>query len=155
MPALTDLLSPDPSTTLQSIRILKATPEQVFSAWTEAEHLKNWWGPDGFSNTFHEFDPRPGGHWKFTMHGPDGKDYLNESVFLLIEENARIVFNHIVPPFFQLQAGFEAAGPGLTRISFTQIFENAETLDKIRDFIGNKNEENLDRLEAELARMMK
>ncbi|MFH1497739.1 MAG: SRPBCC domain-containing protein, partial [Verrucomicrobiota bacterium] len=41
----------------------------VFRAWTDPKQLAVWWGPDGFTNTFHEFDLRPGGDWKFVMHG--------------------------------------------------------------------------------------
>jgi uncharacterized protein YndB with AHSA1/START domain len=33
----------------------------VYQAWTNPNHLKNWWGPNGFTNTFNEFDLRPGG----------------------------------------------------------------------------------------------
>lgn len=153
MSALSSIQHPDPERTLFSSRVLKAPPELVYRAWTEAEHLKNWWGPNGFSNTFHVFDPQPGGRWEFTMHGPDGSNYPNESVFIVVEPHSRIIFDHVCPPFFQLQAGFEAAGNGETHITFTQIFDTAGTLDKIRSFIGNKNEENLDRLERELLKM--
>lgn len=153
MPALSPIQSPDPNRTSSTSRVLKAPREVAFRAWTEAEHLKNWWGPNGFSNTFEVFEPTPGGRWKFTMHGPDGKDYANESVFLVVDHPSKIILDHVCAPFFQLQAGFEDAGNGQTRISFTQIFESAELFEKIRDFIAGKNEENLDRLEAELAKM--
>lgn len=40
-----------------------------------ARALKKLLGPNGFTNTFYEFDLRPGGKWRFTMHGADGKNY--------------------------------------------------------------------------------
>ena len=57
-----------------SIRVFDFPRELVFNAWTDPEHLVHWWGPKGFTNTFHEFDLRPGGIWRFVMHGPDGRD---------------------------------------------------------------------------------
>jgi uncharacterized protein YndB with AHSA1/START domain len=62
-------------------RVFNASRETVFSAWTHPELLKQWWDPKGFTNTFHEFDLRAGGHWKFTMHGPDGGNYANEKIW--------------------------------------------------------------------------
>lgn len=55
-----------------SVRVVNASREIVFKAWTDPQHLRSWWGPNGFTNTFHEFDLKPEGHWRFTMHGPDG-----------------------------------------------------------------------------------
>ena len=60
-------------------RVFDAPRELVFKAWTDPDHLAKWWGPKGFTNTFQEFDMRPGGVWRFIMHGPDGVDYKNKS----------------------------------------------------------------------------
>ncbi len=60
----------DEHSTITSSRIVNAPRELVFMAWTDPQHLQNWWGPKGFTNTFHEFDLAPGGRWKYTMHGP-------------------------------------------------------------------------------------
>ena len=65
-------------------RIVNFSQEQVFEAWSNPDHLKNWWGPNGFSNTFHEFNFRPGGKWSFIMHGPDCTGSSNESGFVKI-----------------------------------------------------------------------
>ena len=51
-------------------RVMDAPRELVFKAWTDPDHLVHWWGPTGFTNTFHEFDLKPGGVWRFVMHGP-------------------------------------------------------------------------------------
>ena len=60
-------------------RLLDWPRERVFRAWTDPAHLARWWGPKGFTNTFHEFDLRPGGLWRFVMHGANGADYQNKS----------------------------------------------------------------------------
>ncbi|HEU4650394.1 MAG TPA: SRPBCC domain-containing protein [Croceibacterium sp.] len=62
-------------------RLIDAPPERVFRAFAEPEHLAKWWGPNGFTSTFDTFELRPGGHWRFTLHGPDGTNYPNENVF--------------------------------------------------------------------------
>lgn len=131
-------------------RIFDAPKETVFSAWTNPELLKRWWGPKGFTNTFHEFDLRPGGRWKFIMHGPDGGNYDNESVFLEIDEPRKIMLDHISNPHFRLTANFEDAGQGKTKLIFEQVFETADLYNKVKGFAVDANEENMDRLQEVL-----
>jgi uncharacterized protein YndB with AHSA1/START domain len=133
-----------------TIRVFNAAVKNVFSAWTNPELLRRWWGPKGFSNTFHVFDLRPGGDWKFTMHGPDGSNYPNESVFIEIEEPKKIVLNHISKPRFRLTAEFEDEGNNRTKLLFQQLFETVEEYNKVKVFAVDANEENMDRLQAVL-----
>ena len=53
-------------------RILNAPRELIWEAWTNPEHIVNWWGPDGFITTIEKMDFRVGGEWKYMMVGPDG-----------------------------------------------------------------------------------
>jgi len=135
-----------------STRALAWPRERVFRAWTESEHLARWWGPRGFTNTFQEFDPKPGGRWQFVMHGPNGADYPNQSVFVEIVKPERIVFDHLSAPAFRVTATF-AEEAAKTRLTFRMLFETAAECDKVKGFAVGANEENFDRLEAELARM--
>jgi hypothetical protein len=64
----------------------------------------------------------------------------------------KVVIDHIVPPRFRLIAQFEAEGTR-TRITWRQIFESQEICDKVKGIVVSANEENLDRLAAELAAM--
>ena len=73
---------------IDTSRLFPHSPAKVFQAFRDPAVLAEWWGPDGFTNTFHEFDFRDGGAWRFTMHSPDGKDFPNESRFLEIAEPA-------------------------------------------------------------------
>jgi len=86
----------------------------VFEAWTSAEHLAEWWGPDGFSLTTHSMDFSNGGIWSFTMHGPDGRDYKNRIQFIEIKPPASIVYKH---------AGEEETEhiKFQTRVTFTEV----------------------------------
>ncbi len=75
-------------------RVFDAPRELVWKAWTEPQHVAQWWGPNGFTTTIEKMDFRVGGVWKLTMHGPDGRDYPNSSVFREIVKPERIVFSH-------------------------------------------------------------
>lgn len=55
-------------------RLFSAPGDLVCQMWIDPEHLKKWWGPDGFSLTINEIDVRPVGHWRFVVHGTDGTD---------------------------------------------------------------------------------
>lgn len=133
-------------------RLFHTTRERLFQAWINPDYLKLWWGPRGFTNTFEVFDPRPGGDWRFVMHGPDGKNYPNHSVFVEITRPERIVFDHQGWPLFRVEATF-AEEAGGTRLTFRMIFKVAAEFESLKTMIPEKNEENFDRLEAQLARM--
>ncbi|HSI07698.1 MAG: SRPBCC domain-containing protein, partial [Rariglobus sp.] len=108
--------------------------------------------PKDFKNTFEVFEPRPGGAWKFVMHGPDGTDYKNESVFRELEKPSRIVLDHLSSPRFRVVATF-AAEADKTRFTFRMIFETAEMHDRVKGIVVNANEENFDRLAVQLRRL--
>lgn len=136
-------------------RVVPFSRELVWKAYSNPAHLAAWWGPKGFSNTFHDFNFFPGGTWHFLMHGPGGKDYKNENVFVEIVRHEKIVLNHVCAPFFKATFEFSDAGPGKTKIDWTMLFEIAAEYEAVRHFIPQANEQNFDRLEAELASMKK
>ena len=61
-------------------RVLNAPVELVWKVWTDPDHIKNWWGPNGFTNTIFEMDMRPGGNWEFIMHGPEEVDLVHSGL---------------------------------------------------------------------------
>ena len=97
-----DVLRASPGCEIVSSRIVPASREIVFSAWTDPNHFKNWWGPAGFTNTFNEFDLRPGGKWSFIMHGPGKGDYPNECEFIRIESPSLLAWKRYTKPIFQV-----------------------------------------------------
>ena len=138
-----------------NIRVFHAAPEIVFNAWADPELLAQWWGPKDFRNTFHQFDFKVGGTWEFTMHSPDGKDFVNTSIFEEIVQDKRIVFKHLLPVHvFWLTATFENI-EGNTKLTFRQLFETAEECERIKKFVEVANEQNLDRLEALISKTLK
>jgi uncharacterized protein YndB with AHSA1/START domain len=132
-------------------RILNASPAQVFKAWTDPQRLAQWWGPKGFTNTFEQFDMQPGGTWRFIMHGPNGVNYKNESIFVEIERPGKIVLHHVSAPKFQAIVTYEDVD-GKTKATFRQLFETTADCDKVKGFATQANEQNFDRLEAVLAK---
>ena len=84
---------------LKLSRILNAPIELVWEVFITPEHLKEWWGPTGFTTTIRKMDVVEGAEWLLTMHGPDGTDYPNRSVFTEIVENKRIQYRHYEPNF--------------------------------------------------------
>ena len=136
--------------TFQTSRDIAASPAAVFAAIADPQRLARWWGPDGFRNSFETCDFRPGGAWKFTMHGPDGANYPNESVFHAIEADHKVVIDHVCQPFFRLTVDLEPSASG-TRVGWTQVFEDAAVAAAVAHIVEPSNEQNLTRLAAEVS----
>ena len=138
-------------TTFRTSREIRATVDQVFAAISHPERLARWWGPAGFTNAFQACEFRTGGRWSFVMHGPDGRDYPNESVFADIEPPRKVVVQHVSEPKFRLTIALAASESG-TVVSWEQAFESPEMAARIESLVVPANEQNLDRLSAEAAR---
>jgi uncharacterized protein YndB with AHSA1/START domain len=136
-------------TTFRTTREIPASPEQVFAAFSDPQRLARWWGPAGFANTFSVCEFEPGGRWEFVMHGPDGRDYPNESVFAEIEAPSKVVIDHVSAPKFRLTVTFVPSSGG-TLATWNQAFENAAFASSVKDIIIPSNEQNLDRLTDEV-----
>lgn len=73
-------------------RLFVAPRELVWRAWTQADRIARWWGPNGFTTTTQEMEVRPGGRWSFVMHGPDGTDYPNTIRYEEVERPSLLRF---------------------------------------------------------------
>lgn len=129
-----------------SSRVLNVPIETLYNAFVNPDQLKIWWGPEGFTNTIHEFDLNPGGKWILTMHGPDIGNYENSSVFDVVKPLELISWKRISQPLFDMEVGFTIISDNQSQISFRMIFDSIEACNKIRSFVEPKNEENFDRL---------
>ena len=136
--------------TLHTCRTLPFTPDQVWGAFAAADELARWWGPDGFTNTFEIFDFQPGGRWVFVMHGPDGRDYANENLFVALDPGRRAVIQHVCAPHFTLTVTLQAVDGG-TLVDWQQTFDDAKTAQAVQAIVGPANEQNLDRMTRVLA----
>ena len=144
-------LDHDP-TAIIATRELDAPRELVWRAWTDPKHLAQWWGPDGFTTTTSAFDMRPGGAWRFVMHGPDGRDYDNLITFEEIVRPSLLRYHHggedAEPVQFRTTVTFEDLAGGRTRITLHATFPSAAERDRvIRDYGAAKGaEQTLSRL---------
>ncbi len=134
-------------------RILKSSLQNVYEAFANPNQLKNWWGPEGFTNTIHEFDLREGGKWMLTMHGPEKGNYENSSVFTIVKPFELVAWTRKSQPYFDMEIGFEKMSDNQTKISFIMAFKTEEECNKMKPFVESKNEENFDRLERELLKL--
>lgn len=132
-----------------STRTIDAPPQRVFNAIRDPKQLAQWWGPKGFTNTFEVFEFRPGGQWRFVMHGPDGTNYQNECTFAEIEEPGRVVIDHVSQPHFLMTISLENQS-GKTHITWRMRFDTAEVCAAVRTICTEGNQQNFDRLEAML-----
>jgi uncharacterized protein YndB with AHSA1/START domain len=137
--------------TILSTREFPHSRERVYRAITDPDLLRQWWGPAGFSNTFEVCDVRPGGAWRFTMHGPDGTDYWNESEWAELVPPKRIVLIHLRPMHrFELAMTLDEIPTG-TRLTWRMTFDSREERDRILPYVPAANEQNFDRLSAVLS----
>ncbi len=132
---------------VHTTRVVTAARERVFAAWTDPEQLARWWGPNGFSNTFHRFELKPEGIWDFTMHGPPG-DFNNTCVFTRSAPPSSLEFDHLKEMHFYKAMVTFTEVPGGTRVDWIMRFDTAKELSPIRAFIERANEENMDKLQA-------
>jgi uncharacterized protein YndB with AHSA1/START domain len=128
-------------------RKIATTSKEVFKAFGSAEALTKWYGPEGFTTTSTSFEFKPGGKWKFVMHGPDGKDYPNEMIFQEITEPNRIVIRHSVPPYFTATVTIEDVEGGVF-VNFHQDFDSEEVAKNMAPIVKPANEQVLDKLQA-------
>lgn len=122
----------DPARILEVERLVSAPIDLVFKMFSDPRHLDAWWGPDGFQNETHEMDFAVGGLWRYTMHGPDGKDWPNWIRYQDISPPTRIAYEHGgemgEPAHFDGVITFRAEAAG-TRVTLTLIFPTREARD--------------------------
>ncbi len=126
------------SNEIKITRIYDAPVKLVWEAWADPAQAAEWWGPRGFTITTHKKDLRPGGFWDYTMHGPDGVDYHNKTIYLEVEKYAKLVYDHggndNRPPLFRVTVLFSETN-GKTEIDMTMALPTPEAADETRKFI--------------------
>lgn len=132
-------------------REFASSPQEVFAAISNGTRLARWWGPANFSNEFETFDFQVGGRWVFTMVGPDGARYPNESGFAEIVAGQRVVIDHACAPFFRLALTLTPSAEG-TVLGWEQVFADPAVAQAVAHIVVPANEQNLDRLGVELSR---
>lgn len=129
--------SPDDASDREIVttRVFNAPRELVWKVRTEPEHIAQWWGPDGFTNTIHQMDVSVGGVWEFIMHGPNGVDYKNKSVYSEVVKPSLLVYRHVSGPAFTATVTFEELD-GTTEVSMRMVFDSAQLRNQVVEEYG-------------------
>jgi uncharacterized protein YndB with AHSA1/START domain len=119
-------------------RVFNAPRAVVFSAFTEAQHFPNWFGPRGFTITLLQMDVRPGGRARYIMHGPDGVDYPNRTDYEEVIPPERLVYVHgsdedADPHRFHVTIEFAEEG-GATRVTMRSVFPSVGARERVVSF---------------------
>lgn len=114
---------------MRNVRTFKVPADLMWKVWTDPNHIVHWWGPDGFTNTIDVMDFKEGGEWKLSMHGPDGTNFPNRSIFKEIVPLRKIVFEHFNPHFITTVLFEPKAGE--TQVDWTLLFDTVEMRDII------------------------
>jgi uncharacterized protein YndB with AHSA1/START domain len=134
-------------------RQIDAPRERVFDAFTDREHIGQWWGPNGFTTTTEVMQVSVGGEWRFTMHGADGTDYRNVIQYTEVERPARLCYEHgdDASPHFRTEVGFEEQGGG-TRVTLHLFCKTARQLEEMKKYGAEEGgQQTLERLDRYLA----
>jgi uncharacterized protein YndB with AHSA1/START domain len=137
----TTRISPDPKLDLVLDRTIDVSPDLVWKAWTQPEHVKQWFAPAPWTITDCEIDLRPGGVFRSVMRSPEGEEFPNAGCYLEVVPNERLVWTDaLLPgyrpsenPFFTAVITLEPAGTG-TRYTAIAIH---------RDEAGRKQHEEM------------
>jgi len=113
-------MSTDTSTSLRISRVLRADREAVFRAWTEADKLKQWAAPEGFSVAAAEVDLTVGGRYRIQMQSADGEHHTAVGVYREIERPLRLCYT------WQWEEGGHDAGETLVTVEFNDIGGSTE-----------------------------
>jgi uncharacterized protein YndB with AHSA1/START domain len=133
--------------------LLDGPIEWVWEVWTKPEHIIHWWGPEGFTNTIEKMQVEAGGEWLFVMHGPDGKDYPNKTIFREVVKHKKIVQEHFAPNFIAT-IDFESQGVQ-TLLNWYKLYETKglfemvekqyktnlgfmQTIEKLKNYLSQK-----------------
>lgn len=140
---------------IRMTKIFNSPIALMWEVWTTPEHIANWWGPNGFTNTILKMDFQEGGEWRLTMQGPDGTGYPNRSIFKEIIPFQKIVFEHF-NPHFTTTVLFESNGKE-TAIDWSLLFDTAE----MREIVTKTHKadegqkQNLEKLDKYLANLLR
>jgi uncharacterized protein YndB with AHSA1/START domain len=116
-------------------RTFDAPRELVFKVWTDPAHVPHWWGPRGFTTTTHKMEVKPGGVWRYVMHGPDGHNYENIITYVEVVRPERLVYKHggdvdTEPVNFLTTVTFEERS-GKTTATMRSVFPSTQARDHV------------------------
>ena len=135
---MTQGISPTAVRTIFISRHMRAPQARVWKAWSEAEHIVNWWGPNGTTNRTIRMDFRVGGEWEYTKTCPDGKVWPNLITYTEIEPIERMAYDHEepgAPKQFEAELRFEERDGG-TLVPLRTLLPSKQECDHVVENSG-------------------
>ena len=121
---------------MTTVSVHDAPREAVWRAFTDVDLLIRHWGPEGLTTEVDEYDPRPGGRWRFVQRDDDG-EYAFRGVIHSMEPNERLIQTFEwegLPGHVCLQTLIlEDAEGGGTRVTQHAVFQTVEDRDGMAD----------------------
>jgi uncharacterized protein YndB with AHSA1/START domain len=114
--------------TLTMRKVFNAPVKFIWDAWTQPEHIVQWWAPKGMKIKVIEHDFRVGGKWKYSMPMPDGNEFISDGEYLEIVTLKKIVTTANFKPMtegVEIHALFEADGDK-TNFTFSVVHPTEE-----------------------------
>jgi uncharacterized protein YndB with AHSA1/START domain len=141
-----------PDREIVTTRVINAPRDLVFAALSDRDHIGAWWGPNGFTTTTSKMEFRPGGEWRFVMHGADGRDYTNNIFYENIVAPELVVMKHSGEDedvSHRTILTLEDEG-GKTRVTLRGVFDTAAERERVAKKYGavEGGKQNLERLAA-------
>jgi uncharacterized protein YndB with AHSA1/START domain len=142
-------------------RRFEAARPLVFKAWTESDHLMQWWGPREWPLAVSKMDLRPGGVWHYCMRSTDGQESWGKATYREIVEPERLVYvdafsdpeGNSIAPEATVTITFAESNGG-TLVSIHTLYENPADRDRVVEMgVMPGMSETLDRLAEHLARL--
>jgi uncharacterized protein YndB with AHSA1/START domain len=115
-------------------RKFDAPRETVFAAFTEREHVEQWWMPSG--STTHEWDAKPGGTWRYSMPSPDGAMYPFKVTFVEVNKPTKLVYDYSSegdPNPVRTNVSFEDEG-GKTKVTLHLVFTSVAAFEEAKSY---------------------
>ena len=153
------------ATEIKVVRRFAGDRNTLWAMWTRAEHLRNWWGPKGFTTPVCEVDFRPGGSWFYCMQDPEGQRFCGKMIYGEIDAPRRFTAVELFTdeegnpaegmPEGRVVLEFEEAG-GETILTNISRYNNQEARDRIIEMgVEAGLSQTLDRLDEYLASLAK
>jgi len=102
-------------------RVVPVSPEQLWAAWTEPEHITKWFTPAPYTTPEAEVDLRPGGIFRTVMRSPEGEIMDNSGCFLEVEAPNRLVWTGALGPGFRPNDFSEGGFPFTAELTFEPV----------------------------------
>ncbi len=139
-------------------RILDAPRDLVWEVWTTPAHIKEWWGPNGFSLTTKSMNVEPGKIWDSIMHGW-GRDWDNKIEYTEVKKPSLLSYKHFGESEdynFTVSISFEAVD-GRTLMTMKSIFKSTAIIEELNKRVNaiEGGKQTLNRLENYLEVLVK